>query len=289
MSLLNTHYISSTNLYFSSDKADVSYGDSRKLFQLRKPLNVPKGSHLMLSLSSFNAPFSFYQIREGINDSFKVSTYYLSAWVELTVIIDEGNQQIGDIIRLVNIVLAANTELLRTLMKLYYNYTTSKFYITTTIQMDTVLISEVSCFKILGTNEDTTTTFNNSSLMTLPNIADISGTSCLYVVLRNRNIQNENSHGTDGVIAQINIEVPSLNYIYYKPIEMLYFETSSDHVNSFDISILDENMNQIDFNGGVWRVGFTLHYNYDKEVILPKQKKILENEENNKKETIEKN
>jgi hypothetical protein len=290
MSLLNNHYLGSTNLYFSSEKATVSYGDSRKLFELRRPIDIPKGSHLMLALSSFNAPYTFYLVREGINDTFKVSTLYSGIWVnDVIITIPEGNYEITEIINAVNELFIANQGELRTLMSLAYNYTTSKFYITTSIQMSTVIISDITCFKIFGTEEDINYTYTDLSTLQFPNVADISGTSCLYVVVRGRNIHNENSDAIDGVIAMINVEVLPLQYIFFKPIEMLYFQCSGEHITNFDISVLDETYKEIDFNGGIWRIGFTAHIQYDKEV--PNQINITDSQDNLqiKKETIEKN
>jgi hypothetical protein len=107
--------------------------------------------------------------------------------------------------------------------------------------------------------------------------------------VKHRGIQNQNMAGVDGVLQKINVEVLPLEYIYFKPIQLQYFETSSEHVNHFYISILDEIFEQIDFQGGTWIIGFTVHFNYNKEVILDDEiKSLLKNEEELEKEKKEK-
>jgi hypothetical protein len=287
--MFNSHYLTSTSLYFSSDKATNSLGDSQKVFQLNKPLRVPNGSHLQIALSSFSCPYTFYLVRGGVNDTFKVSTLYSGIWVEDVIItIEEGNYEITELINHVNESFIASQGELRTLMRLAYNYTTSKFYITTTIQMSSVIISDITCYKIMGTVQDINYTYTDLSTLQFPNCADIGGTSVLYIALKNLHLQNENSYNEEGVLACVNVEVLPLQYIFYHPISEIFFETNSMFVNNFDISILDENMKQIDFNGGVWRVGFTIHYNYDNEYVVPKDLRLIEDTKKQIKETIEK-
>ena len=289
MSLLNSHYLPSINLFFSSDKADVSYGSSHKEFYLRRPINVPKNSHMMLALNSFNCPYSFYLIRAGVNDSFKISTNDGVSVVEETITIAEGNYSLTELIPAINTQFTSYSVSLRTTFTLFYNYTTSKFYISSSVVMNEVIISDINMYKILGFEPDTSYTYNSLSTLNMPNVADVSGSSCLFVAIKNRGIMNQNTGHVDGVIQKINIEVLPLEYIYFKPIEIQYFQTSSEHINHFNIEILDENFKQIDFNGGIWRIGFTCHFNYNKEVILDDELKTFlkieeDNEEKNKKE-----
>ena len=237
-------------------------------------------------------PYSFYLIRAGINDSFKISTYYLSTWVEKTITLPEGNYGIGELIPAINTILTTESVDLRTLFTLTMNCTTSKFYLTASVQIDSVIISNVLCYKILGFDNYTSTyTYNNLSTLNFPNCADFSGNSCLYVAIKNRNIQNVNSSHVDGVLQQINIECLPLEYIIYKPVEIQYFETSSEHVNHFDVSILDENFEEIELNGGIFRITFTIHFNYNKKIITGHEmiKEEKEEEEEIKNKTIEKN
>jgi len=275
MSLLNNHYLSSINLFFSSDRADIDHSSSRKTFYLKKPINVPKNSHLMLALNSFNSPYSFYLIREGVNDSFTISTDNGVTVVEQVITIPEGNYSLTELIPAINTLFTSYSVALRTTITLFYNYTTSKFYMTSSVVMNEVKMYDINCHKILGYEEESTYVYISASTWTAPYIADISGSSCLYVAVKHRGIQNQNMAGVDGVLQKINIEVLPLEYIYFKPIEMQYFETSSEHINHFDISILDENFKEIEFNGGIWRIGFTIHYNYNKEVILDDSLKEL--------------
>lgn len=294
MSLLNQHYISSTNLFFSSDRADVNHSSSRKIFYLKKPINVPKNSHMMLALNSFNAPYSFYLIREGVNDSFTISTDDGVTAVQQVITIPEGNYSLTELIPAINTLFTTYSSMLGTTITLFYNYTTSKFYMTSSVVMNEVIMSDIKCYKILGYDVDSEYVYVSKSTWTAPFIADISGSSCLYVAVKHRGIQNQNMAGVDGCLQQILVECLPLEYIYFKPIEIQYFETSSEHVNHFDIEILDENFKEIEFNGGIWRLGFTIHFNYNKEVILDEglksllPKAIEEEDEKKKNETNEK-
>mmetsp|Transcript_32810 Transcript_32810/g.38488 ORF Transcript_32810/g.38488 Transcript_32810/m.38488 type:complete len:277 (-) Transcript_32810:3226-4056(-) len=270
MSIHSDHHLPSVNVFLSSDKADHSISSSRKFFQLKTLIDVPSNTNLMISLTSFNCPYSWYLIREGVNDSFKIITFdgATQTEVEKTITIPQGS-----------------------LFALTANYTTNKFYLTSSVALDQVVISDVSCFKILGIGNGETLTFNSLSTLQFPNIFDFSGSSCLYVILKNRNINNMTCNHTDGVLQRINIECLPMEYIYFKPIEYQYFITHSEHPNYFDVSIVDEEYNQIDFNGGVFRLTFTLQFQYHKVIITQnfnEPPKIEDEEKNEKKETIEK-
>jgi hypothetical protein len=291
MSLLNDHYLSAINLFFASDDATVSKSSSNKIFYLKKALNIPKGSHMMLALNSFNAPYTFYQIQEGVNDSFKITTLdgATQTEVEKTITIPEGNYVITEIIPVINSLFASYSVELGSLFALTANYTTNKFYITSSVVMNQVTISDILCYKSLGANKNESLVYNNLATMYFPNIFDFSGSSCLYIGIKHRNIQNQNTANVDGILQKINIEVLPMEYIFFKPIELQYFQTSAEHINQFDIAIYDENFNDIEFNGGVWRIGFTIHYNYNKEVRIHPSQLLLNNEEDENNETKEKN
>mmetsp|Transcript_10369 Transcript_10369/g.13536 ORF Transcript_10369/g.13536 Transcript_10369/m.13536 type:complete len:277 (+) Transcript_10369:253-1083(+) len=270
MSIHSDHHLPSVNVFLSSDKADHSISSSRKFFQLKTLIDVPSNTNLMISLTSFNCPYSWYLIREGVNDSFKIITFdgATQTEVEKTITIPQGS-----------------------LFALVANYTTNKFYLTSSVAVDQVTITDVTCFKILGINNGETLIFNSLSTLQFPNIFDFSGSSCLYVILKNRNINNMTCNHTDGVLQRINIECLPMEYIYFKPIEYQYFITHSEHPNYFDVSIVDEEYNQIDFNGGVFRLTFTLQFQYHKVIITQnfnEPPKIEDEEKNEKKETIEK-
>ena len=267
----NEHYMPSINIFLSSDKADVNHSSSHKTFYLSKPINVPKHTTMLIALSQFNMPYSFYLIRAGVNDSFNISTYLNSVWVNKTITVPEGNYSIGELIPAINTLFINYSVELRTTFFLVLNYTTNKFYITCSVQMDSVIIDKVLCYKILGVqNTNAVLTYNYLTTLLLPNMCDFSGESCLYVALKHRSIHNMNSSNVDGVLQQINIRCLPLEYIIYTD-EIQYFETSSEHVNRFDISILDENFNLIELNGGIFRLTFTIHFNYNRPVIHDKQ------------------
>jgi hypothetical protein len=292
MSIHSDQHLPTINVFLSSDKADHSISSSRKFFQLKSLIDVPSNTNLMISLTSFNCPYSWYLIREGVNDTFKISTFDGATLTEAEQIITipQGNYTITEFIPIINSLFTSYSVELGSLFALVANYTTNKFYLTSSVALDQVVISDVSCFKILGINNGETLTFNNLNTLQFPNIFDFSGTSCLYVILKNRNINNMTCNHTDGVLQRINIECLPMEYIYFKPIEYQYFITTSEHPNYFDVSIVDEEYNQLDFNGGVFRLTFTLQFQYHKVINTQnfnEPPKIEDDEKNEKKETIE--
>jgi len=265
MSIHSDHHIPSVNVFLSSDKADYSLSSSRKVFQLKSLIDVPTNSNLLISLTSFNCPYTWYLVREGVNDSFKITTYDGVSTVEKTITIPYGS-----------------------LFALTANYTTNKFYLTSTVAMNTVTISDVLCFKILGFDEGDTCVYNNLNTLLFKNVFDFSGTSCLYVILKNRNINNMTCSHTDGILQRINIECLPMEYIYFKPVELQYFLTYSEHPNYFDVAVVDEDYKEIELNGAVFRLTFTLQFQYHKVINTSNINEPPKIEDEEKNETIEK-
>jgi hypothetical protein len=288
MSLLNSHYLSSVNVFLSSDHANYSYSSSHKVFDLKDTLIIPHGSHAMIALTSFVMPYTMYLINDN-NNSFKISTYDGATWVEQTITLPNGNYSMGELIPAINTLFTTYSVSLGSIFTLVANYTTNKFYITSSVAMNTVLISDVLCYKILGMEPDTTYTYNDLSTLTMPNVFDFSGNSCIYIRLKHHKIKNLNSANVDGILQRINLEVLPLEYVFYHAIDIQYFEITSRLINRFDIEILDENFKSLELNGGIFRLSFNIHFNYNKQVIMQPLREQIDAYYDNTDETIELN
>ena len=100
------------------------------------------------------------------------------------------------------------------------------------------------------------------------------GDTSLYVSAPNLGINNLNSRKRDGILANVPIEVMPSEQIYYKPAEVQYFRSTS-LLNVVEIEILDDLMQPIGSlnTGAGFRLTLSVHFSYNKEILLPPQDK----------------
>lgn len=265
-------YLSSINIDLHSDDADVSINDGHKIFHLRDKIRVPVGTHALIGVSSFHCVYGFYQFRLGINDSFDLTIDGITINISIT----PGNYAITELLTVLNSALTtANLTFGLTVLSMNANYTENKLYLTTSPNK-AVQFSNVLCWSELGFENDEGQTYSSSQVHYMPNLFNLAGDPSIYIRVENQLIENVNSKHISGVLA--NIPVPSMfgEYIFYNPSNIQYFRSSID-LSKFDISILDQYMNEISvFNTNApWRITFSIHFSYDKDVIVKSPEDLI--------------
>jgi len=269
--LLNYTYLSSVNIHLISKDAKIHLSDTHKIFFLPEKIVPPVNTHLLIGLSDFNMPYSFYNFRSGINNTFDIETYDGSTTLTETITISEGNYSDVQLVSQINTQLtAAKTSLGLTVLKVQANYTTNKLYFTISPSMTTVKFKNISCWKELGFADENDYGYTTETVLNLPYMYNLKGDSSLYVRLKGKGIKNLNSKNIDGILCNIPCDKLPLEYIYYYPHDIQYFKSTVNHLNELDIEILDENMNAIDnLNGKAgFRLTLSVHFSYNKDKIF---------------------
>lgn len=282
--LLNNTYLSSINIHLISKDADVDLTDTHKIFFLHEKIVPPANTHLLVGLTDFNMPYSFYNFRSGVNNTFDIETYDGVTTLTETITISEGNYNDVDLISHLNSSLTAVKALLGlSVLKVQANYTTNKLYFTISPSMTTITFKNILCWKELGFESSDDYGFTTETVLNAPYMYNLKGDSSLYVRLKGQGIKNLNSKNIDGILCNVPCDRLPLEYIYYYPHDIQYFKSTANHLNELDIEILDENMNSIsNLNGKAgFRLTLSVHFSYNKE-------KIFHVNDNDKKESKEK-
>jgi len=262
----NDHFMSSINIDLISNDASHSYSDTHKLWILDDKIEPPEGSHIIIGVQSFVMPYTFYSFRAGFNDSFTISTDAGS----YNVVITPGNYSDFDIVYYLNSIFTTiRASLGLTTLSININQSTNKFYLNV-LPASNVVISNVLCYKELGFQSSTVGfSWDNAVTCTFPFVYNLAGDTSLYLRLKHK-IHNINSKRVSGIVANVPVPQTINNFIFYNPTEIQYFKTTSN-MSSIDISILDDQMNDIGTLNTYtpWRITLTCHFSYNKIISQP--------------------
>ena len=95
---LQSNAMPSKILYVDSRDASVYLGNNTSYFQyeLREKIEVPLNQRALISLNSATIPYSFYNLRDGINNKLKIQleNVTLTTTTDYELIIDSGNYDV---------------------------------------------------------------------------------------------------------------------------------------------------------------------------------------------------
>ena len=263
--LNNNHYMSSVNLDLISNDAVHSYSDTHKLFILEEQIPLPEHTHFIVGVQSFVCPYTFYNIRTGVNDTFTITTPTDSR----TVTIDAGTYSNNELVSFLNTQFTGiKTVLGLTTLSMNLDQQTNKFYLSVLPASD-VTISSPTCWKELGFyNSSTGDSWTSATRCDFPYVYNMAGDTSLYIRLHNKNIRNINSKNIHGILCNVPVQQMSGQFIFYNPTEIQYFKTSSN-LNSIELSILDDQMNDLGTlnTSTPWRITLTIHFAYNHEKL----------------------
>jgi hypothetical protein len=254
--------MSSVNIDLISNDANHSYSDTHKLWILEDKVSPPPDSHLIIGVQSFVMPYTFYNFRTGINDSFTITTPTDS----YDVVIETGSYCDFELMSNFNTLFTSIKSVLGlTTLSINLNQKTSKFYLNV-LPASNVTVSNVSCYKELGFESETVGySWTSATTCNFPFVYNMAGDNSLYIRLHHKGIKNINSKRVSGILANIPVPQMSRQFIFYNPTEIQYFKTNSS-LGSIELSILDDQMNDIGtLNTSThWRITLTCHFSYNK-------------------------
>ena len=253
MSHLNDTYLGSLSIFLDSTQAQVSINESHKIFFLREIIEPPINTTMLIGLTSFEMPFSMYNINSGVNDSITFTTSSGS----YTISIGSGNFSATELAtRITTLLSDISTTGLGFVITCSYDSGTNRFIFTGS---GNIQITATTMLKELGFR-DNIPSLNTSKLIS-PNIVNLSGSNSVYVRVNNLGIRNIDSRGNkDGTIAKVNINCNVNEFIFYQQQESIYYAINDKSISYLDLELTDELGNDFILNGGTFSLTLTLHF-----------------------------
>ena len=94
----------------------------------------------------------------------------------------------------------------------------------------------------------------------------MGGTANIYVS-SNFVINNLNSNGQySGVLCKVLTDASGGSYIFYEPSEVQYHIVGNNSVNNIVISLRDDELNTIDFNGLTFSITLSVQFSYKRQL-----------------------
>ena len=281
------NYFHTINIDCNSDEAKISLSQCHKHFYFENIIIPPKNHHLVLALSNFIMPYSFYQIREGINDTFTITSIFdVNTIYEEIITIAEGNYNVKTFTYYLSQLLLDLEDNLNCLIQCFFNSSNNKLYFTCSESDITIdFLFSNSLYQIMGFNE-LNNSYNNMVTFYAPNTYNFSGCTALYIKLYNMGIRNLNSSNLCDIISCVNIEVLPGGMIYFNPNQIDYFKINRDYLNEIEIEVLDDNFIPLTNLGTRFRFTLSVHFENNNN----SDEKIISNNEiynTNDEETIE--
>jgi hypothetical protein len=101
----------------------------------------------------------------------------------------------------------------------------------------------------------------NSVVLECDNVCNLSGTGSVYVNLNNISISNLDSRGSvNGVVSKVNVTCNPGDYIFHALTEIQYYMINDRVIDNFNISLTDDNGEQLNMNGCDWSLSLTVHW-----------------------------
>lgn len=234
----------------SKDATILQDGGSTAFFFLNKVLMPPTPNlNMMIGVIDCEIPVSYYNINEN-NNTIIINT------IEMTLEKQNYNA--------FNIQDELNSNFLTEGLDIVLSFNQQSNKFTFTANSGTVTINGGTLYSYLGFTDSQ---INQAvTVLTGDNCCNLGGTSNIYVS-SNFTINNLNSDGQySGVLCKVLTDAPSGNYIFYEPAEIQYHVVGNGAVNNIVISLRDDELNTIDFNGLTFSLTLSVQFHYKREL-----------------------
>jgi hypothetical protein len=271
MSHLGDSHRGSISLFLQSDKATTSISDSHKLFILDEIIETDPHINLLIGLTSFEMPYSFYNVNQ-FNNTFEISAngntvnFNISSQnYTATQLATELTSQLA--------VSSRVTLLGQTITCTFDDQSTKFLFNSTATAIPYTITSNTTMNKILGLELPST---SGVGFLFSNNIINLSGSPSIYFRLNNIGIRNRDSRGkTDGTIQKINVNCNFGEFIFYESLENIYYPLSNRTITQLDITLTDSDNNELFLNGAEFSCTLTIHFQKIRENVIP-QKYLLD-------------
>ena len=260
-SVLNNTHIASVSIFLQSSSTSIQLSqhgyNSNLIFELDSILQCPSDTQMMVGLTSCEIPYSFYNITSTNNKlSLKIDG------VQRVVVLDPQNYNVESLMK------AMNLQLVTAQITMTFDEGKNKFIFTSTKPITPPPPSGNPFMPIefisttMHTELGISKTFSgNSVVLECDNVCNLSGTGSVYVNLNNISISNLDSRGSvNGVVSKVNVTCNPGDYIFHALTEIQYYMVNDRVIDNFNISLTDDNGEQLNMNGCDWSLSLTVHW-----------------------------
>ena len=251
---------SSINIYLDGSQASINNSDSNKVFFLNTPIVAPRPDvKLLIALTDGQMAYSFYIIREGVNDTFK---YTIDGGATQTITITPGNYSAQTFCNFVTSAAAAQAAT----RSMTYNKSTNKISFNDSAATTISVVDGTTCGEEIGAGTSFPVSVSGTGL-TFTKMANFSGLGNVFVRAQTLGLQNRTSRGNlDLTLGKIAVTSAPLGFIYLATHEPTYLSVTDVEISKIAIQLQDENGNDLELNGITnWSLTITCHFEYLKE------------------------
>ena len=243
------------------------------LYTLVEPIIVPENMNVLLSLHTATIPYSFYNVRKGVNDK----VYYTIGGGDLSFDLEPGNYSATGLASFIKTKLELNAGLSATIaytretLKLTFTITGVPSFYFKFGTFTTNTASELLGFR----NIDTEIPIGVAT----KSVKAIDLNDAIHGLYIRQNIATrgtlDNELGTfSNILARLPITTNAGGIIFYDP-SMSDHETlvNPHYIQSIGIKLTDDRNRAIDLNGLHWQVSFKLAFIHKQELRTQKERR----------------
>lgn len=267
MSHLNDSHLGSQSIFLQSQNSAISIADAHKIFFLSEVISPPPDVKMLIALTSFECPYSYYNINSNINDEITFSTSNGSHTINVGSQNFSSTQLATKITSLLSLS-SATTDLGATII-CSFDDTSNKFtFLSNSLEFS---ITSTTMGKELGLKNNIPISSSGQKLSSV-NICNLSGTSSIYIRLENISVKNLDSRGQfNNTIAKALVNCNPMEFIFFQQQESIYYLIQQNQITHLEIQLTDENNNTLILNGGEFSLTLTLHFRKSVEQYINPQ------------------
>ncbi len=273
MSHLSDAHEGSVSIFLQSNKATRDITDANKVWELEEQIVADPHINLLISLTSLELPYAFYNVN-ATNNKLSIKASSSNTFAEIEV--DSKNYSGTQLATTLTSALSASavTDVIGFVITCAFDDTTNKFTFTSSSLNNYTIGTDTTLLKELGLRGQLPLT-SAVGILISPNVCNLSGTSSCYLRINNLSINNRDSRGNlSGILAKININANPGEFIFYNAFESIYYQISDRVISSLDITLTDDNGNELLLNGIDWSATLTINQQKIREREIP-QKYLL--------------
>lgn len=243
---------------------------SNLIFELQRPIICNSNVNVYVNVESFKFTNSIYNVNQYNN------VFYFGlapSYSESSIVIPSGNYSITRLISWLNSYIGNN-------FTFEYDETYMKITITNSTDEFRIFNSSNNILKILGF---TSQTHSSTSLnLTSDKLINLLGSQILYLTTPDLSYVSYGVKGTSQNNILMTIPITAIQGESQTVHSSYRHKLNESVINFINISILDENNNEVDFNNIDWYLSLNFIFSYKKQYIPPSTlNDFLENQNRN--------
>jgi hypothetical protein len=260
-------------------------------FVLKENFVCPSNQSILISLHSATIPYSFYNIREGVNDIVPV---YNTTGASTTLLqIPTGNYTAATLSKKLETLMSGLTGIGDVVVA--FDRTTMKFLFQTDVADNNKLKfkfaeTTAGAFIELGFGENEESSFLTNTGIYSTNVVDVNGS--VHGVYLRTNLSLDGSYdslskGLSTILARVPIDVNFGGVLFFNPINgsVHKIEIPAKYVHTLTLRLTDERNRLLDLNGLNFVVSIQFDFvNKNKEIVPPISHRYLKLQEDKNKE-----